>query len=568
VSEEPRGAALDPLDILRRGVASFRPWLRASGELVDPVFGEPTQYATPYHALANAVLAAQASGPERQLLCDRAAAGLDAALDDLLDLDRRPTLSGFDRRTGAVHRSNHRDFYWPPVLKTYRLLRELGVASMEKARSRIADVDIERAFSSRPPSNWAAVWISGEWLRMKEKLTPHSERTIDGWLAPFFERRILLDKGMYQEPGHPNSYDLFTRWHLLDLLNEEYRGRWRPELEELMGTGLRRSLALQLSDGSLASAHRSTGQTWTVGAQCAYFALTARRLERVDRELSELARDAAWRALASLARWQRSDDVFSPVENRLPPGWRVGYERYTADAHYGTLALAFLAMAARAGFDRPPPARPPDRAPDVFIEADPTWRAIAHNGAISVHVNGRPHPDYDAFGIVDVTFGPGRYLHFVSSARYAGGDRLLNPGVEKPSEMALTGPIERDDSASGLVMHARALGAPDVHRLQVTVDRAEVGIEESTPGHRSAKTLLVPYLRDPGGGTTTRVDVSPGEVRFHHGAEVVAVGFGGEPDHVVDLPYGYESRRGLCGLVRIEFREPRDTLRYSLSIVE
>jgi hypothetical protein len=34
------------------------------------------------------------------------------------------------------------------------------------------------------------------------------------------------------------------------------------------------------------------------------------------------------------------------------------------------------------------------------------------------------------------------------------------------------------------------------------------------------------------------------------------------PHHRADLPYGYENRRGLCGLVRLDLREPVETLRW------
>jgi hypothetical protein len=36
-----------PVEILREAVESYGPYLQASGEMHDPVFGEPTQYGTP-----------------------------------------------------------------------------------------------------------------------------------------------------------------------------------------------------------------------------------------------------------------------------------------------------------------------------------------------------------------------------------------------------------------------------------------------------------------------------------------------------------------------------------------
>ena len=185
--------------------------------------------------------------------------------------------------------------------------------------ARISRVDIGGAFAQRPPSNWAAVWLSGEWLRLREGLSPFSMERLDLWLDTFFETHILTEQGLYLEPGHPNSYDLFTRYHLADLLAEGYDGRRREDLEILMRTGLLRSLGVQLSDGSLASAHRSTGQTWTLGAQCAFFTHASNHFREQEPELARRAEEAAYRALSSFRRWQR-DGPYSPVENRLPPG--------------------------------------------------------------------------------------------------------------------------------------------------------------------------------------------------------------------------------------------------------
>jgi hypothetical protein len=153
---------VQPVEILREAVESYAPYLQASGEMHDPVFGEPTQYGTPYHALCNAVLAREDSGERKPAYADRAVRGLEAALDHVIDPGLPPTASGFDGATGAVDRSNHRDFFWPPILKTFLMLRDLGVEGAEIFADRISRVDIEAAFAQRPPSNWAAVWLSGE----------------------------------------------------------------------------------------------------------------------------------------------------------------------------------------------------------------------------------------------------------------------------------------------------------------------------------------------------------------------------------------------------------------------
>jgi hypothetical protein len=197
-----------PVEILREAVESYSPYLQASGEMHDPVFGEPTQYGTPYHAFCNAVLAKEIAGERKSAYADRAVRGLGAALGHVLDPGLPPTASGFDGATGAVGRPNHRDFFWPPILKTFLILRDLGVEGAEDFAGRISGVDIEASFAQRPPSNWAAVWLSGEWLRLREGLSPFSKESLDLWLDRFFEAHILTGQGIYQEPGHPNSYDL------------------------------------------------------------------------------------------------------------------------------------------------------------------------------------------------------------------------------------------------------------------------------------------------------------------------------------------------------------------------
>jgi hypothetical protein len=144
-----------PVEILREAVESYSPYLQASGEMHDPVFGEPTQYGTPYHVFCNAVLAREIAGERKSAYADRAVRGLGAALDHVLDPGLPPTASGFDDATGAVSRSNHRDFFWPPILKTFLMLRDLGVDGAEAFAGRISGVDIEASFAQRPPSNWA-----------------------------------------------------------------------------------------------------------------------------------------------------------------------------------------------------------------------------------------------------------------------------------------------------------------------------------------------------------------------------------------------------------------------------
>ena len=90
-------------------------------------------------------------------------------------------------------------------------------------------------------------------------------------------------------------------------------------------------------------------------------------------------------------------------------------------------------------------------------------------------------------------------------------------------------------------------------------------VVETVPGWAGRRTLLVPYLRDLGDGLLTAVTATDRGVRFARGEEWVEVVVDGPLEHRSHLPAGYESRRGLCGLVRLDLAEPGETLRWSLT---
>ncbi len=601
------------LSTLQQGVNSLLPYFEpGTGLLNDPVFGCPTQYSTPYYAWCNAVLAAQLGGAERGAYAGRARQGLRAALDYLLSPELPAYPSDFQRDSGAAGGRNHRDFFWPPVIKTWRLLGEIGELGEPLSRKQlgytqfseaIARVNPLAAFAQRPPSNWAAVWLSGEWPRIRAGLSPFDIEQFDAWLGTYFQGHILLEQGFYQEPGHPNSYDLFTRLHFADILLNGYAGRWRPQMERLLETGLRRSLAVQLSDGALASAHRSAGQSWTDGAQIAFFTMAANFFAGRP-ELAAAAREAALRAYISLQRWQRAGGVFSPVYNQLPPELRVGYELYTADGHYSSLALAFLASAIHNGFD--PAQCPPlhTRPAQTWIENDPIWRAMLHHDETSLQVNAFPAPHYDAFGITDLTFGPGRFLQLASSTRFAETGQFFNPGLalrdipiqsgplppltslsalrspltlnpagaqgeghmpgQQSDAPTLIEPLQQGETPASLRLTARPRGAWYPYTLAVQLDPHGAQVREATPGLIRYHTLLVPFVRDPGTGQVTKTSTAPGRLELTLGEEVIAVEWDGPAERVVILAQGFENRRGLCAMARIDLADPGEELHYSI----
>jgi hypothetical protein len=418
-------------------------------------------------------------------------------------------------------------------------------------------------------------------------LSPFSMEQFDAWLGEYFQGALMLEQGFYQEPGHPNSYDLFTRVHLADILRASYGGRWRRDLQTLMHTGLRRSLAVQLSDGALASAHRSTGQAWTDGAQISFLTHVANMLAGEEPATAAAAQEGARRAFHSLARWQRPGSIFSPVHNLLIPEMRVGYELYTADGHYSTLALAFLATAVRNGFTLPTEGGLQTRAPQTLVENDPIWRAVLHHGEISLALTAFPAAHYDAFGITDLTFGPDRLLQFSSSAQHMESGRFFNPGMllrpgltqpgplpalaglselEAPLGEApmLTGPLQRGPSAASLHLEARPRGAWYRYQMDVELDGLGAQVREATPGFASRRTLLVPFVRDAGAGHLTRWQSAPGRLELSMGAERVAVEWQGAAERVVVLSTGFENRRGLCAVARIDLSDVTDDLRWGI----
>jgi hypothetical protein len=507
------------------------------------------------------------------------AAGCAPRWKYLLDLTRPPYPSTFQAGSGAAGAHNHRDFFWPAVLKTWRTLEKINAGEADFA-SLIARVDPLAAFAQRPPSNWAAVWLVGEWARMRAGLSPFSLEQFDTWLGAFFQGHILLEQGLYQEPGHPNSYDLFTRLHLADILNDGYAGAWLAQMQALLRSGLRRSLAVQLSDGTLPTAHRSSGQSWTDGAQVAFFTQAANFLDThhndSDAVLIPAARQAALRAFISLQRWQRPGGAFSPVHNLLPAEMRVGYEAYTADGHYSALALAFLASAIADGFD---PSAAPSLQPRpavTFIEGDPLWRAVLHHGDTSLALNAFPSPHYDAFGISDLTFGPGRCLQLCSSARHLESGQLYNPGlylrsgpglseVRHPTGDApqLTEPLQVGGAPASLRLAARPRGAWYPYRLDVLLQPDVAEVCEATPGYPAYRSLLVPFVQDAGAGKLTRAVFGPGRLELRMGEEVVRVEWQGEAERALILSTGYANRRGLCSLARIDLAEVGEDLRYT-----
>ena len=562
------------------------PFQQPDGALFDPVFNVQTQYGTAYFGWCCAVLA-DIAGQEWR---DRAHAALTQALDHTSRPELPAHASGFDTATlGVIGRGNHRDFTWPPILRTFAAL-----GSEDDLVATIAAVDPEQSFHARPPSNWASVWMSGEWLRMRAGLSTTTGDQFDDWLDVFFAEVLDIDRGLFSERGLPNAYDLFTRTHLADLLVVGYDGRNAERLREFLTAGLRRSLGLQLSDGSVASGYRSTGQTWVLGAQISFFT-AARHLGLGTPSEQQQAGLAAWRAFDSMQRWQRPDGPYSPVQNLHPPELRVGYEGYTADGHYSPLALAFLATAITRGFgaDEQPSGNDLDHRESAgWGEAEPTWRAVVHHGRMSAAVQAAADHVYDGCGLVDLTFGTGRRLHLATSARHLSGGPWVNPGLaiaDQPSGTAI--PLSGEDQTpvapilvnDGKLEYQTTFASDsrlqgNRYRLTLNLTDSSVQVEESLtsgdqqqprPGESSSesrlsRSLLVPFLADDGGQERTRLRWLPNGAELELAGEKLIIEIGAEIDRRTVIPDGYQNRRGRCGLIRFDLAQPTPTLTWSI----
>jgi len=106
--------------------------------------------------------------------------------------------------------------------------------------------------------------------------------------------------------------------------------------------------------------------------------------------------------------------------------------------------------------------------------------------------------------------------------------------------------------------------------MSVALDDQGVHVTESTPGAVCPKTLLVPYLRDRGDGRATQLAIEPAAqqtvVRFTLGEEVVRLTLDAVTLNPIDLPHGYENRRGLCGLLRLDLAEPTERVTHHWAI--
>jgi len=90
-------------------------------------------------------------------------------------------------------------------------------------------------------------------------------------------------------------------------------------------------------------------------------------------------------------------------------------------------------------------------------------------------------------------------------------------------------------------------------------------VVEEMPGRPVHRTLLLPYLADTGSGAATTVQPLASGVRLSLGEEWVEISTADPLERCSVLPEGYESRRGWCGLVRLDLAGTADALLWRIT---
>ncbi len=88
------------------------------------------------------------------------------------------------------------------------------------------------------------------------------------------------------------------------------------------------------------------------------------------------------------------------------------------------------------------------------------------------------------------------------------------------------------------------------YEVGVDIDGDVVHITESMGDVECS--LMIPYLTDRGDGVRTVATVHEDRVTIAAGSEIVEIVVKAPVSRVIHLPFGYESRHGLVGLIRLD----------------
>jgi hypothetical protein len=381
-------ARKDYLALIEGVVKYFRQFQDARGRIIDPYLHREVQYSTPTFALAAATLIA--SGQDTELL-GPASKALDSALYQLA--------------SGRVT-DRHGDFFIMPAMMAYRYLKDIADPATRKRWDRYLQIiRPEMAYSDligqgQPDViNWNTNAIAGEFIRHKEGFTGIAfvNRYLDAQIIRF------TPDGLYRDPGLPLAYDAAARFNFLILLDEGYDGKYREDLEILLGRGAWASLLMQSPAGDVPTGGRSAEHVWTDALQCASFELWARRMRAAGDETGAQAfKRGAHLAARLISRWVRPSGEFSIVKNHFDPALRRGFESYSSHSQYNLLAAAYLSMAWSLADDRIAEGASPAEVGGFVVDLPDFHKVFANSGGHYIEIDTAGDPHYNSTGLLRV----------------------------------------------------------------------------------------------------------------------------------------------------------------------
>lgn len=370
------------LDIIEGIVGFFRQHQDERGCILDPVFGEEKQYATPSYAAAAACLVRYRG---REDLLRSACDALTFSLESMV----------------AGRCNNHGNFYTAMVVHAYLWLEPLvEAARLEEWKRLFHAVDTSKTYR-QAYHNWSIVAQAGEWLRLRYGLggdLTEIDRNLE------VQMPLLTELGMYVDPNGPVAYDQFSRLFFRMMLNHGYNGRFQGLLSEYSRRGAITSLFLQSPTGEILLGGRSAQHQWNEAEQCYIFESYANAYAREgDLALAGAFKRAAARSLASITRWVRPSGELYIVRNRYEPADRVGYEGYSFHSQYNLLT-AFMLAAAYTIADGTIAERPcPAELGGFAVHLEAHFRKVVVNASgYYVVVQTLGEPSYNPTGIIRI----------------------------------------------------------------------------------------------------------------------------------------------------------------------
>lgn len=325
------------LALVESVVRAYTPYQASSGAIIDPFSEAERYYSTPAYAMAASVLV-QAGHMD---LLASAASALSHSIDVVVK---------------GCAPDHHPDFFPVLMMRAYILLKphmpeqaKVWAEALKKIQPE-QDYVFTMSKMNNPNRmiNWNAIMISGEYLRLRERLASEGTDWMDRYLNLYHLPRItplgLYQDGPLDRPNCPFSYDIATRYHLDVMLEAGYDGACAGELKEQLRHGAFSTLLTLSPLGEIPLRGRSSQHQWNEAAAayvCSAHATQA--LQAGDRVMAgAFARAANW-CFEAVERWKMDDGRLKIVRNEYPPEARHGYEIYTNHTGYNLWTAAALA---------------------------------------------------------------------------------------------------------------------------------------------------------------------------------------------------------------------------------